>query len=597
MGNYGRQAWTGTGLASLHLRPSSEGTSNVEIARTDRSRTGEGAGDTRSMSSPIAYTVRYVTPKKRGPRPAPCGAKTSLDSPHSSTPPSSDRLWDRHRGHVDDEPLQKSASGIVRGGPDDLYDTSGDEGEAPRTSLKQDNAARAEVPTSTLQIRDGSKNPIGREQDHAQSKRIANDLSRLDGTGVKTPGRRISSVLNFEARFAQRDDLDGACELRMECASKSVRIPRLIRLRRRSTESDHARPSYPTAVSDSRHPSQSFFKHRPGHLNLGERPSAVGAEVGGDQIAPQIETTAEVASTNINTASSEASPTFKHAVDDSRIRAPSVSFKAKKGRGKFDAGAIEARFGIRLSPKRAERPRALSGNDRGAPINLFLPGYCDVSKGQGADVSSPAKEQDSGLQKRRSSSGSVSCIEFWRQRRQSEKQTQSSYPEATRGSSGQNTTSSEDRNLMTDLSDQGSAQRNREDVAPLLSMSDTSEVATAFPLPQYDPGQLIQHEPCSEKGLPGNMDWRRHYKDGILSRQDAQVADAKRSLVNASGVANDISPEIIQANDKSVTTGAGPVPLRGMQAFPNQENVRPRNPPSSTGRLPNGKLGACQEHL
>lgn len=61
-------------------------------------------------------------------------------------------------------------------------------------------------------------------------------------------------------------------------------------------------------------------------------------------------------------------------------------------------------------------------------------------------------------------------------------------------------------------------------------------------------------------------------------------------------VVNHTSSEVIEANNRNGTAGAGPVPLRGMQGFVNQENVRPRNPPLNTSRLSNGKLGACHQH-
>ena len=78
----------------------------------------------------------------------------------------------------------------------------------------------------------------------------------------------------------------------------------------------------------------------------------------------------------------------------------------------------------------------------------------------------------------------------------------------------------------------------------------------------------------------------------IVGREGDLEAEAEANALNTNDGVNRSSPEITEANDESGTSGPGPVPLRGIQGFTNQENVRPRNPPSSTNRLPNGKLGA-----
>lgn len=62
-------------------------------------------------------------------------------------------------------------------------------------------------------------------------------------------------------------------------------------------------------------------------------------------------------------------------------------------------------------------------------------------------------------------------------------------------------------------------------------------------------------------------------------------------VIDATGFVNSPRLQITEANNESEIAGAGPVPLRGMQGFANQENVRPRDPLPTTSRLTNGKLG------
>lgn len=108
-----------------------------------------------------------------------------------------------------------------------------------------------------------------------------------------------------------------------------------------------------------------------------------------------------------------------------------------------------------------------------------------------------------------------------------------------------------------------------------------------------DSRRLIQHETSSQEVVPQNRDMQGHREASGASLEDDHAAGARGHFVHAIRFVDSRSPKITEANDKSEISGAGPVPLRGMQGFANQENVRPRNPPSSTNRLPNGKLGAC----
>ncbi len=97
-----------------------------------------------------------------------------------------------------------------------------------------------------------------------------------------------------------------------------------------------------------------------------------------------------------------------------------------------------------------------------------------------------------------------------------------------------------------------------------------------------------------------------YHKTRIGKVDTMAAASARRELVRLGAPSDTVSAvggmirtdaEVVDADEKSEHSGTGPVPLRGMQTFANQENVRPRNPPSSTSRLPNGKLGECHVHL
>lgn len=69
------------------------------------------------------------------------------------------------------------------------------------------------------------------------------------------------------------------------------------------------------------------------------------------------------------------------------------------------------------------------------------------------------------------------------------------------------------------------------------------------------------------------------------------ATDNMSRVIDATGVVNSPRSQITETNNEGEITGTGPVPLRGMQGFANQENVRPRDPLPTTSRLTNGKLG------
>jgi preprotein translocase subunit SecD len=119
----------------------------------------------------------------------------------------------------------------------------------------------------------------------------------------------------------------------------------------------------------------------------------------------QIKTGMEKTGATTNLAPSPASATSTKP-QSSRVRAPGLSFKAKTQRERFAASALEAKVGIEFSTEGAEKLRALSGNDMGAALSIYLQGYYNISE----DQSPEANKQISRVGKRQSSSESMSSI-------------------------------------------------------------------------------------------------------------------------------------------------------------------------------------------
>jgi hypothetical protein len=591
MGNFGRQAVAGKRLASVHQQISLQGASNVQTARTNEDCTGEAVENAKPPQIPGPFTLRFLTPKKRRATPAEYKAKKCPESPRSTTivtAASCNRLRETIPGIIGDESLRYQTSRKPRGGLDELYNTSADEGGTPNSFSRYCTAGRALKPQPTRQASEIVEEACPQKQDDTLFPCSASETDLRAGIGDRTAITRKPLYLDSKDRLGHRDVLDGTDELATESIKTAVRVPRPIRLRRRRSVSDHVRPD-PKPTPPGPKPLDNPFLVEPGAQgNQAGRALSNERQIGGDQRALHFKTGMEKTGTTASLAASPASAASKNP-HPSRIRASGLSFKAKKLRRRFDAGALEAQFGIELSTEGAEKLRTLSGNDMGAALNIYLQGYYKISE----DQSPGANKQITRVGKRRSSCGSMASTKHWQEMRQSEKQRQGSHPDMARGETGRTSTLSDGADSVIDVLDGRQAQHNEGKNDPPLSRPDTPEIARELHMTQDDSQRLIQHETSSQEVVPQNRDMRGHREASGASVEDDHAVGARGHFVHAIGVVDSRSPKITETDDKSELSGAGPVPLRGMQGFANQENVRPRNPPSSTNRLPNGKLGAC----
>lgn len=587
MGKSGRQAITGKRLASLHLGSPLEGVSKVQTAKLNETRIAEASEDTKSSDRPSAFTLRYVTPKTRRATLAHHEAKrvtTLTDSTTLVSPPSNAIVGDGPQGSIGNAPPQKRMRRDERGGSDDLYNTSHDEGEAPKAWPIYDAAAGAGELPSAPHSSDRVRQADRREQEDPRIHWPASSIDHLDGNADQTMGLRSSSHLDSGTRAAKTDYPGRPREFATESATVPTRVPTLTRSRNSSTESDDLWPNQSSIPTSPMHLERSVSKKpEDAHHNQAERRSTTEDVVVGDQSALRIEPTTGGFVTKTSIGVSESTPAPDDPAGLSSIRAPSLSFKAKKLRGKFDASAIETRFGIQLSTEEENKLRALSGNNMGAAINIYLQGPHKSSGNDGAEASG---------QRKMSSSSSIS---FWQQKRQSEKQKQNPHPEAPKRKRGQESISSEDRKSIVDVSDPAFAERGQENVDLPLSRPGTSAIASQSHVAAGDLWPLVGHRSSSEEVVARNKALERCCTDDSGSMENVQVESVGGHCGLAVDAVHSTTSEIAEANEMSDNSGAGSVPLRGMQGFTNQENVRPRNPPpSSANRLPNGKLGAGQ---
>lgn len=593
MGNPVRQAAAGKRLASLHPRTPPQGAPNVQTANVDEHQASATGGDTRSHENPKAFTVQHVASGEG--QAIPGGYEATLHPTTHTTSVPRDNQWVSPPAVLADRlcSLPKSRDG--QAGSSNLQNATRNQGDAPKPVSTSDTAARAEETQHTSHFLDELGESIYQKQDHKSSWRTASNTSRLDGSEDQSTGLQHSLHLEWKAKLAQTDGHDGTCEFEPDPDTSALRASSSIMLKNRSIESVHAPRGANSTSSDCTLPSETL-------------PIAIHHEEGGaasrslndgqatlDLKALHIGSASENLSGIAGRAALTVSPTSPSTTDSLRIRAPTLSFKAKKLRGKFDAGALEAQFGVELSAENAQRLRALSGDEMGAAISLYLQGYCNPSESQSPDTSSQRDEQHSRIDKHRNSGGSVSSVEFWQRKRQTDKSSQSLDSEIARGSPSQRATLLVDSNSVTQGSEQGCAPRDRQSTGFVLGKVYIPEPVSPPGSAQDDSGCDIHPKPSSERAVPEDKD--RQGGCGSSSCIGPEGAGAQSDIVPAIGGVTPTDEEVAEADEKSEHSGTGPVPLRGMQAFANQENVRPRNPPSSTSRLPNGKLGACHVDL
>jgi hypothetical protein len=601
MGNSGRQALAGKRLASLHQRISSDGAANVQTAESNENRTRETEVNTTNREIAGAFTLRYVTLKKRRANSTPHKAKTSPEPSHPYNHvnvSSSKESCDKPQDVIDDESSQKFGKdcGELCG----FWGRSTAE-EVRKESTTSGSAARARESHTTAQIPDDLQETDFQDQDHTSSQFETNSTNRLDECGTRALERRRRSEQESISRPAQRSVLEDSLQSVKWSDPKPIRVPKVIRSRKRSTDLNHAGPKrnsgYSICVNEST-PKPPKLQAAPG-----ENPCTIVVEAAGIQTSFQNDAAVEDSSPRSATAASESSSTRERPAVVSPTRAPSLSFKAKKLRGKFDGGILEQQFGVELSLENVQRLRVLSGNDMGAAVNLYLQGYCNVSE-NGSPEASSLESKPSGRHRQPESGGaSLSSIEFWRQRRQSANRTLSCGPEASEELPCQDSRSSDDDPTIAAASDQDYIVGGQEKAGPLSSRGETSEATREVQVDRHDDDPVFQHKVSPEKVVPEKVvperskspcDWDRHCQDSSISMENAAAGNPHSTLFDTTtSVVDCTSPKLTEANDASQLSGAGPVPLRGMQGFTNQENVRPRNPPLSTSRLPNGKLGMC----
>lgn len=406
MGNPGRQAAPGKRLLLLHQRTPSQGPPDVQTASVDEIRASATGGDTRPHENPRASTVRYVASGQG--QAIPGRYEATLQPTTHTTPFPEDNQWVSPPAVLADRPCSLPTSRDGQAGSSNLQNATRNQGDAPKPVLTSDTAARAEETQHTSHFLDELGEPIYQKQDHKSSWRTASNTSRLDGSQDQSTGLQHSLHLESKANLAQTDGHDGTGGFKPDPDTSAIRASSSNMLRKRSIESVHAPRGANSTCSGCTLPSETLPIAI--HVEEGEATSRPlnDAEVTMGLNALHIRSASEDLSGIVGRAASTVSPTSPSTTDTLRIRAPSLSFKAKKLRGKFDAGALEAQFGIALSAENAQRLMALSGDEMGAAINLYLQGYCNPSESQSPDSSSQRDEQHSRIDKHRNSSGSVS---------------------------------------------------------------------------------------------------------------------------------------------------------------------------------------------
>jgi hypothetical protein len=577
MGKSGRQNAAGKRLAALHQRISSDGPSGVKTATPLETTAEVAEGNKRPHEAPYDFAVRYATPKRSQATPARYQANQSTESPPDyifASPTSENNSWPTSQVMVAEEKSREGLGRDRRGGPEDLYGTSGDEGEALGPGSTHDIAPASKSVDLTADIPQGLQISICPEQSHTAVHDTASKSTRLDEAERDQPtGGQTAQRLDSMRNLSQKVAVDEICDSGTEPATTSVRVQKSIRLRKRSTE-----PRQKTIASGPTHADETSSKGPHTRANEAEKISSIECDIVEGQSASPIGTPALYNSTDSNSVLSNTSPSSNSAANPSRMRAPSLNIKARKLRGRFDAATIKTQLGIDLSPEREQRLRDLSGNDMAAAISIYLQGYCSASASQ--QSSETFSQEDS--KPMRTGSESMSSITFWQQKRQLEKQNQPSRLEGGRGTTSKTSTLSEEYFPVNPMG-------NEEKTALVPSRTGSPEVVRQSDAAHNTLSPLLRCEP-SEKAASQDMSLRGHEEDAT------RVEGVQEGLEGNSMPANDgvirSSSDVMEANHRGETSGTGPGPLRGMQGFTNQENVRPRNPPSSTSRLPNGKLGA-----
>jgi hypothetical protein len=534
MGNIGRQAAAGKRLASLQQPVSVERASNVQIGNTSDRPTGETDDDTHMPARSEAYTLRYKKPKQRRTTPIHAKAKgpaTQLDTGTPATPPLEEPSEPANLRQDDEKNMEVRSSKITRQtGTRDHYETHDDEEDEDRTmSLSAINLRRTQLANAKKALESLNEGAFRPGTiSKDQSRRVSSE--RCGSDVAQTTDGIEPRLLDVQYGFAANSPFHGGNAASAKPIASPTRVPKFIRVRKRTPAVRRESSGAKTVALQAAElcrTSEDEEYAQTGRVDGAELDG--GEDVGaGSLLSPT--TPSARASQQCNDRDSKSVPAAEKSRSRQEAGAASRNFKAKKFRGKFDRATLEKGFGVVLSEESAQILQDLSGNDMASAVNLYLQGYCNTPETRSDPIVPEPIEAPSRRERAHESGDSTSSITFWQQRRHSGHERRPSHVAKT----------------------------------PIEALQHPS---------QMDDGHL---EIVSSDKEPREID--------CDADRGEDSGDLNHGLQNALQATTEADVE----ND---TLGTGPVPLRGMQGFTNQENVRPRNAPSNTNRLPNGKLG------
>lgn len=585
------------GVPSHRQRIPSGGTPNLPTA-TANADLAQGEGEAGFSGAVVAHGGR---PKKthrsrahhRASQPA-----GSADYTFQQSTIRRDKLRDLYHGLFLDKPWPECVGSERRGGSDEPYETGGDGEERP-TILPGPAIVVKSAKGCCPHILSGLQAEICREEASPQNQFRAYDVDGRSATRERITEGLCTQHFNSESKSIEKDEGAGTLGVATEPAETLSRPMELTVLGEGSTECLREIPNE-KRISVSSPQLNELRTERPSEQrDQADHPPSPEDSVGRDHKALPLPTRDRAGTgTKVSASTPEASYSLpRKDAQISRTQPPSLGFKPKKLRGKFDKRVIEGHLGIELSLERAQKLRIISGNAMSAAISLYLQGYCNVSEGQNPDACE-AKDQCPELARHGGNRESGPSTATSQKKRPSENQLEIYPHESADGRASTVSTPSEDASINKPPTEEH-AKGVCEEMALLLARTDEAENAKESHLPQDTSRPLVQHEMSREQAVLGRVEWQGDHEESSKnsSRGDFQATDAdSNSTFSFDGIKHTNSG-MTEANDEGAIPGAGPVPLRGMQGFTNQENVRPRNPPSNTSRLPNGKLGTSHRQL
>lgn len=584
MGNSGRQVAGEKRLATLHQRILPDGPSGVKTA-TPFERAAELAEEAPSRHrARYGFTVRYVTPKGRRAIPAQDQANSSTESPSdepSASPLFEDKSVPTDQASTVEEISEERLGQKRRGGPDDLYDTSGDEGVIPGPGSMHAAVATYEEPNTPATIAQGLHSSNCPEDGHKAMHGPASKSDQSDeDEDAHLTGRQTTQRLNSARNLAPGVVAGRIHDTGMQPAFSVSRVPKAIRLRKQITELEHHQPPKQPVASFSTHLSEEPLKDPPVLADKMGRSSSVERDISEDGSSSASGQPSKYNSADLNSLCPEYFPTLEDVGSAARIRAPGWNFQAKKLRGRSEPAATSVEAEVELSVERAQQLKDLSGDDMATAAGLYPRGYRIASRSQQTSHASSRAN----AKKRQTSGDTMSSITFDQQMRHFDKQTQRSSLERGIKASRQCSELLHEKRATSLVGDEDQNAMN-------MSRSISPHMSWPLRPPGRAPGPLALCELLSQKLASQDRDGQGHKKDNIRVEDGQEAEIDGNSLHTEDGTVSSDS-DITEANHGGENSGTGPVPHRGMQGFTNQENVRPRNPPPNASRLLNGKLGA-----